>query len=216
MVEIDRGFAVIRLPEGDDDAAAAQDSLAAGTPVANMIPVMEDEDGLCRYFLPDELTVQFREDVSQEDAERKILARRDMEIITRQRAAPDAALHHQQAGSERIYFMDPVTGAVRRSIDPVLNDTIGSVSWDGTEIRVANVTTGAGSINRINPYTGAQSSSIPAVHAGEPRHQGDDPRPRSRHAESRGDRVRPGAARPVRREPEREQDLRAEGRAVAP
>jgi subtilisin family serine protease len=68
----------------------------------------------------------------------------------------------QQAGSERIYYVDPVSGGVRGSVDPVLNDTIGSLTWDGAQIRVANVTTGAGSINRINPFTGAQTGSIPA------------------------------------------------------
>ncbi len=68
----------------------------------------------------------------------------------------------QQAGSESIYFMDPATGSVRGSVDPVLNDTIGSLDWDGAQIRVANVTTGAGSINRINPFTGTQTGSIPA------------------------------------------------------
>jgi subtilisin family serine protease len=68
----------------------------------------------------------------------------------------------QKAGSERIFFLDPLTGSVRRSLDPVDNDTIGSLAWDGSAIRVANVTTGAGSINRINPYSGAQIGTIPA------------------------------------------------------
>jgi hypothetical protein len=68
----------------------------------------------------------------------------------------------QKPYSERIYFLNPSTGAVVRSIDPQQNDTIGSMSWDGKSIRVANVTTGAGSINSINPTTGAQVSSIPA------------------------------------------------------
>ena len=68
----------------------------------------------------------------------------------------------QQAGSERVYYLHPATGAVIGSIDPVANDTIGSLAWDGAAIRCANVTTGAGFINRINPFTGAQISSIPA------------------------------------------------------
>jgi hypothetical protein len=68
----------------------------------------------------------------------------------------------QKAGSERIYFLNPTTGAVIGSIDPVANDTIGSLAWDGTAIRAANVTVGAGSINRINPFSGAQIGSIPA------------------------------------------------------
>jgi subtilisin family serine protease len=68
----------------------------------------------------------------------------------------------QQPFSEKIYYLNPVNGAVFGSIDPVANDTIGSLEWDGVNIRVANVTTGAGSINTINPTTGAQSGTIPA------------------------------------------------------
>jgi subtilisin family serine protease len=68
----------------------------------------------------------------------------------------------QQPFSERIYFLNPTTGAVLGSIDPVDNDTIGSMEWDGARIRVANVTTGAGFINAIHPITGAQVGSIPA------------------------------------------------------
>ena len=67
----------------------------------------------------------------------------------------------QKPYSERIYFLNPSTGAVVSSIDPATNDTIGSMTWDGRYIRVANVTTGAGSINSINAGTGAQVSSIP-------------------------------------------------------
>ncbi|GAB6910077.1 Thermitase (modular protein) [Desulfosarcina cetonica] len=68
----------------------------------------------------------------------------------------------QKPYSERIYFLNPTTGAVIRSIDPRNNDTIGGMTWDGKAIRVANVTTGAGSINAINPSTGAQVGSISA------------------------------------------------------
>ncbi len=68
----------------------------------------------------------------------------------------------QQPFSEKIYYMNPNTGVILGGIDPVANDTIGSLEWDGTNIRVANVTTGSGSINRINPNTGAQIGSIPA------------------------------------------------------
>jgi subtilisin family serine protease len=68
----------------------------------------------------------------------------------------------QQPYSERIYFMNPTTGAIVRSIDPAANNTIGSMTWDGRTIRVANVTTGAGSVNSIHPTTGAEVSSMPA------------------------------------------------------
>lgn len=68
----------------------------------------------------------------------------------------------QQPFSEKIYYLAPQAGTVLGSIDPVNNDTIGSLEWDGVRIRVANVTTGSGSINAIDPATGAQVGSIPA------------------------------------------------------
>ena len=67
----------------------------------------------------------------------------------------------QQPFSEKVYFLNPTTGAVLKTVDPVANDTVGSMEWDGANIRVANVTTGAGSINTINPNTGALLGSIP-------------------------------------------------------
>lgn len=68
----------------------------------------------------------------------------------------------QKPFSERIYFLDPTTGAVARSIDPQGNDTIGSMTWARRRIQVANVTTGAGSINAIRSSNGVQTGSIPA------------------------------------------------------
>lgn len=67
----------------------------------------------------------------------------------------------QQPFTEKVFFLNPTSGAVLKTVDPVANDTIGSLEWDGSNIRVANVTTGAGSINTINPNTGAQVGSIP-------------------------------------------------------
>lgn len=67
----------------------------------------------------------------------------------------------QQAYTEKVYFLNPSTGAVLGSVDPVGNDTIGSLEWDGTSLRVANVTNGSGFINTINPYTGAQIGTLP-------------------------------------------------------
>ncbi|MDJ0736584.1 MAG: S8 family serine peptidase [Nostocaceae cyanobacterium] len=68
----------------------------------------------------------------------------------------------QQPGTERIYYLNPKTGSVLKSVDPTGNDTIGSLVWDGNYIRVANVTTGSGSINSINSNSGNQVNSIPA------------------------------------------------------
>ena len=67
----------------------------------------------------------------------------------------------QQPYSERIYYLHPGTGAVLGSVDPMRNETIGCLEWDRASIRVANVTTGAGSINTVDPRTGAQTGSLP-------------------------------------------------------
>ena len=55
----ERGFAILRTA-GGDAATATMDDLSGQENVANVINVMEDEEGGRRYFLPDELTVQFR------------------------------------------------------------------------------------------------------------------------------------------------------------
>jgi subtilisin family serine protease len=68
----------------------------------------------------------------------------------------------QKPFSEKIYFLNPANGAVLGSVDPASNDTIGSLEWDGTNIRCANVTWGAGFINTIDPSTGTQLGSMAA------------------------------------------------------
>ena len=68
----------------------------------------------------------------------------------------------QQAGSEHIFLLNPNTGEKIGSLDPDNNDTIGSLAWDGTAIHTANVTTGSGTINHINPFTGASTGFISA------------------------------------------------------
>jgi subtilisin family serine protease len=66
----------------------------------------------------------------------------------------------QRAFSEPIFYLNPANGAVLGSVVPAGNQTIGSLDWDGTNIRVANVTTGSGFINTVNPFTGAQLASM--------------------------------------------------------
>lgn len=70
------------LPGIDAEAAAA--FLEAHADVANVIPAMMDDKGQSHYFIPDECTVQFNEDVSVEDAER-IIAEIGSEIVVNQR-----------------------------------------------------------------------------------------------------------------------------------
>ena len=57
-INLERGFAAFKVAP-EQDLRSAADSLAAQPEIANTLPVMVDDDGLTRYFLPDELTVQF-------------------------------------------------------------------------------------------------------------------------------------------------------------
>jgi len=66
----------------------------------------------------------------------------------------------QKAGSEKIYYMNPVTGAVLKSVDPPANNTLGSLAWDGSYIYGANVTNGAGKINKFSSFNGSVAGSI--------------------------------------------------------
>lgn len=68
----------------------------------------------------------------------------------------------QQAGTEKVYFMNPLTGSIQHHVDPASNETVGSLAWHNNRIWMANVTTGSGAINQVNPYTGAVTRSISA------------------------------------------------------
>src|SRR5262245_426528 len=82
-INTERGFAVFQVPPARDVDAARQ-TLAASPLIARSIPVLIDDEGLTRYILPDELTVQFKESVSKQDAER-IIKERGSEIVVEQR-----------------------------------------------------------------------------------------------------------------------------------
>ncbi len=64
---LERGFAAVYVDPAEGMEAAAR-SLEAQPEIANSLPVMIDENGASRYFLPDEFTVQFRPDVSKKRA----------------------------------------------------------------------------------------------------------------------------------------------------
>ncbi|WP_298903151.1 S8 family serine peptidase [uncultured Psychroserpens sp.] len=66
----------------------------------------------------------------------------------------------QKAGSEKIYYLNPITGSVMKAVDPPANDTLGSLTWDGSFIYGANVTTGAGKINKFTSFSGSAAGSI--------------------------------------------------------
>ena len=74
-----RGFAAVYVAPG---WAAADLSGVDG--IANSIPVLVDGDGLERYFLPDEFTVQFQDGVSAADAQ-DIVTRLGSRVLVRQR-----------------------------------------------------------------------------------------------------------------------------------
>ena len=79
----ERGFAAVYVnPDEGMDAAASLVQERSET--ANSLPVMVDQDGLDRYFLPDEFTVQYREGVSKERAE-QIIQERGSRVIAEQR-----------------------------------------------------------------------------------------------------------------------------------
>ena len=81
-VSPDRGYAVLRV--GEDRVSGLSDELEAAEEIANILPVMQDHEGCRRYFIPDELTVQFADGVSNKDAE-AILGRAGMDILVKQR-----------------------------------------------------------------------------------------------------------------------------------
>lgn len=77
-----KGFAVVHAPSGT--VAESFDAAATMPGILNSIPVMIDKDGLTRFFLPDEFTIQFREGVADEEALQTI-AKLKSEVIRRQR-----------------------------------------------------------------------------------------------------------------------------------
>ena len=78
-----RGFAAVWVTPGSN-LESAEDSLGARPEVENTIPVLVDQYGASRYFLPDEFTVQFRDEVVSSRA-REILDELGARVITEQR-----------------------------------------------------------------------------------------------------------------------------------
>src|SRR5215210_6307862 len=78
-----RAFAVFQVKDAADLDSAAT-SLEARPEIANAIPVLVDDEGLTRYFLPDELTVQFKDGVTKKQME-DIVKRLKSSVIVEQR-----------------------------------------------------------------------------------------------------------------------------------
>ncbi|NES05893.1 MAG: S8 family serine peptidase [Okeania sp. SIO2F4] len=81
-INTQRRFAVLQVSK--DEQQSMTDALVADPQIANSIPVMVDGDGLNRYFLPNEYTVQFNEGVSARDAE-KIIEEVGSTVVYKQR-----------------------------------------------------------------------------------------------------------------------------------
>jgi subtilisin family serine protease len=113
---LDRGFAAVQVPPDQDMEAVAR-SLEDRSEIANSLPVMVDQNGLERHFLPDEFTVQFREGISRERAE-QIIWGQGSRIIVEERtpgyytlAVPEGKglfeTIREFSSLEEIYFTEP-------------------------------------------------------------------------------------------------------------
>lgn len=81
--DLERGFAAVTVAP-DTGLDAATRSLDDSPDIANTLPVMLDEHGASRYFLPDEFTVQFAADVDAARAE-QIIADHGSGVVVAQR-----------------------------------------------------------------------------------------------------------------------------------
>ncbi|MEV0614406.1 S8 family serine peptidase [Nonomuraea sp. NPDC050404] len=108
---LERGFAAVYVsPTAMDDVSAQDD-------VTNSLPVMIDEHGASRYFLPNEFTVQFRQDVAEARAE-EIVRQHGSRVLVKQRtpgyytlAVPDGRrlfeMIREMSGLEEVRFAEP-------------------------------------------------------------------------------------------------------------
>ncbi len=69
--DLKRRFGVFHTSPENTLESASQ-GIIAETDIVNTIPAMVDQEGLTRYFFPDECTVQFQPEISSEEAERLI------------------------------------------------------------------------------------------------------------------------------------------------
>ncbi|RJT87292.1 hypothetical protein D6T64_14705, partial [Cryobacterium melibiosiphilum] len=131
-VNLNRGFAAVYVRPGQDRAAAER-SLAERPEIANAMPVLIDEHGASRYFLPDELTVQFAAGVTPEQAEAAI-RHLGSEIVIVQRtpgyytvAVPrgGALFESVRAFAERadVVFAEPSEVSFNSALAYIPNDT---------------------------------------------------------------------------------------------
>jgi|SRR5215204_3924884 len=117
---VGRGVVAVQTATSVDLASAVR-SLREQLNVANALPVMIGPDGLRRYFLPDELTVQFEHGVEREQAER-IIEHHGSWVIAEQRtpgfytiAVPESSglfeTIHEFSDLPEVAFAEPSEGS---------------------------------------------------------------------------------------------------------
>jgi subtilisin family serine protease len=82
-INFQKGVAALKVTSGLD-LLSTENSLSEHPQIINTIPVMVDNEGLTRYLVPDEFTVQFQEEISKEQAE-KIIEKEGCKVITEHR-----------------------------------------------------------------------------------------------------------------------------------
>ncbi|MEM9917943.1 MAG: S8 family serine peptidase [Bacteroidota bacterium] len=158
-----RRFAVLQVSEeeGMETSAAMSD---INDQVANQIPVLLDGEGLTRYFIPDECTVQFKEGVSEQEVER-INNELGSSIIVKQRtpgyytiSVPEGLglfeTIRQLLDMEEVDFAEPSEFGLDDALDYIPNDTNFDRLW-GLQ------NTG----QRVNGTTGVRGADIQATKA---------------------------------------------------
>lgn len=80
---LERGVAVFRVPRHSDPSAARR-ALQDQPDVRDSLPVMVDPDGLTRFFVPGQVVVQFREEVTPEQA-KSLIEKQGSTVVVAQR-----------------------------------------------------------------------------------------------------------------------------------
>ena len=82
-INLKLGFAAVHVEDSDDESALTE-AVDSSSQITHSLPVMLDENGASRYFIPNQLTVQFNADVADSRA-RELIAQLGSTIVTVQR-----------------------------------------------------------------------------------------------------------------------------------
>ena len=128
----ERGFAAVYVQPGLDRSVAER-SLEDRPEVANAIPVLVDENGASRYFLPDEFTVQFRPGIDRDQVNR-VLQEQGSDVVTEQRipgyytvTVPDNGALFETirsfADRDEVAFAEPSEVSFNSALEYIPDDT---------------------------------------------------------------------------------------------